>query len=51
MYVIYIILYIFQILFFYRLLQNSEYNSLCYTVGLVVYIFLYSSVYMLIPNS
>ena len=43
-------LYIFQILFPYRLLQDSEYSSLCSRV-LAVYLFLYTTVYMLIPNS
>ena len=28
---------IFQILFHYRLLQDVDYSSLCYPVGLVVY--------------
>ena len=42
-------LYIFQILFPYRLLQDIEYSSLCSRV--LVYLFLYTSVYMLIPNS
>jgi len=42
----------FQILFPYRLLQNIEYNSLCYIVGSCwLSIFMYSSVYMLIQNS
>ena len=27
-------IFLFQVLFFYRLLQNIEYSSLCYTVGL-----------------
>ena len=43
-------LYTFQILFPYRLLQDSEYSSLCSRV-LAVYLFLYTTVYMLIPNS
>ena len=29
----YIYIYIFQILFPYRLLQNIKYSSMCYTVG------------------
>ena len=36
---VYIYMYIFQIIFPYRLLQNIEYSSLCYTVGLVGYLF------------
>ena len=34
-YVIYQVLYqiLYQILFLYRLLQNTDYSSLCYTVG------------------
>ena len=40
---------LFQIIFHYRLLQDIEYISLCHTVGLCS--FIYSSVYMLIPNS
>ena len=41
---------LFQILFPYQLLQNTEYSSLHYTVGpYVLYICL--CVYMLIPNS
>ena len=39
---------IFQILFPFRLLQNVEWSSLCYTGGLY---FTYSDMYMLIPNS
>ena len=32
-------MYIFQIIFPHRLLQNIEYSALCYTVGLVGYLF------------
>ena len=39
-----------QILFHYRLLQDTEYSVLCYPLILVVY-FLYSSLYLLIPGS
>ena len=35
----YIYMYSFWILFHYRLLQDIEYSSLCYTVGPVVYLF------------
>ena len=42
---------LFQILFPFRLLQNMEQSSLCYTVSLLVIYFKYSSVYMSIPNS
>ena len=38
------------ILFYYRLLWDIEYSSLCYTIGTVVY-FINSSVYLLILNS
>ena len=42
----------FQILFYYRLLLDIEYRFLCLTVGLLLSIcFIYSSVYLLIPNS
>ena len=37
----------FLILCHYTLLQDLEYSSWCYTVGLVVY-FIYSSIYLLI---
>ena len=37
--------YLFHILFHYRLLQDIEYSSLCYTQILIVY-FIYSSVYL-----
>ena len=40
----------FQIIFYFKLLQNSEYSSLYYTIGLFIY-FIYSSVYLLITNS
>ena len=49
--VIYIYIYIyilFQILFSYRLLQNIEYSSLCYTVGPCWLSVLHIVVYMLI---
>ena len=45
---------LFPILFPFRLLQNIEQSSLCYTQGsrsLQVIYFKYSSVYMSIPNS
>ena len=42
---------LFQILFPYRLLQNLEYSSLCYTVGPCCLSIIYSSVYILPPNS
>ena len=50
---LYIYIYIlFQIPFYYRLLQDIEYSSLCYTVGPLLFIyFMYSSMYLLIPNS
>ena len=41
---------LFQILFHYRILQDTECSSLCYTVGPCLPVFLYSSVYLLIPN-
>ena len=50
---VYFIYILFQILSHYRLLQDIEYSSLCYTVGpcwLVTY-FMYNSVYMLILSS
>ena len=41
----------FQSLFLYRLLQNIEYSSLCYTVtALLVMYFIHSCMSMLIPN-
>ena len=40
---------LFQIFFHYKLLQDTVYNSLCYTVGPCY--FIYSSVYLLVPNS
>ena len=40
----------FQIIFYFKLLQNSEYSSLYYTIVLFIY-FIYSSVYLLITNS
>ena len=40
----------FQILFSYRLLQNTEYSVL-HSRSLVVIYFIYNSVYLLIPNS
>ena len=43
-------LYIFQVLSPYRLLQDTEHSLLCSRV-LAVYLFLHTSVYMLIPNS
>ena len=39
----------FHILFPYRLLQNIEYSSL-YSRSLLITCFIYSKVYMLIPN-
>ena len=43
---------LFQILIPFRLLQNIEHGSLCYTVGPSwLSTFKYSSVYMSIPNS
>ena len=44
---------LFQILFPFRLLQNIKQRSLCYTVGpcWLTILYIYSSVYMLIPNS
>ena len=42
---------LFQILFSYRLLQNIEYSSLCYSMSLLFIYFIYSSVYMLISTS
>ena len=50
---LYIYIYIiFQILFHYRLLQDSEYSSLCYYSRSLLFIcFLYGSGYLLIPNS
>ena len=51
---LYIYMYIpfFQIIFHYRLLQDSEYSSLCYTVGPCCSSILYIGVYILIqtPN-
>ena len=47
---VYIYIFLFQILFYYKLLQHTEYSSLCYTVGPVIY-FIYSSVYLLIPSA
>ena len=47
---IYTQIYSFQILFQCWLLQNIRYSSLCYTHLLSIY-FIYSSVYMLIPDS
>ena len=41
---------IFQILFSYRLLQNTKFLVLCSRSLLVIYV-IYSSVYMLIPSS
>ena len=42
----------FQILFPYRLLQNIEYSSWCYTSRFFLFTyFIYRSVYMLTPNS
>ena len=32
-------MYVFQIILHYRLFQDSDHSSLCYTVGLVVYLF------------
>ena len=40
----------FQIIFHYRSLQGVQYISLCYKFLWVIY-FIYSSVYILIPNS
>ena len=40
----------FQILFYYRLLQDIEYSSLCYTVGPSLSVLYIGGVYMLIPN-
>ena len=40
---------LFCILFPYRLLQNIEYSSL-YSRSLLIICFIYSNVYMLIPN-
>ena len=48
---IFLYMYAFQILSPYRLLQNIEYSSLCYTRSLLVICFVYRLVYMLIPNS
>ena len=43
---------LYHILFYYGLLQNIEYSSLCCAVGLVAYLsYIYSSVYLLILNS
>ena len=49
----YIYVYIlFQILFQYRLLQDVEYSSLCHLAGICCLpIFVYGTVYLLIPNS
>ena len=48
---IYMYIYSFQILFHYSLLQNIEYSSLCYTVGLwCLSILIFSSWYLPIPN-
>ena len=41
---------LFQILFHYKLLHDTEYSSLCNTVGPCGLSILYSSVYILIPN-
>ena len=48
---IYICVYIFffQILFYYRLVQDTEHSSLCYAVGPSC-LFYVSSVYLLIPD-
>ena len=43
---------LFQVLFPYRLLQNTECSSLCYTVCPCCLCFIYSNMYhLLIPNS
>ena len=48
----YIYIYIFQIHFCYRLFQDTEYSSLCYSKSLLLIYFIYSSVsVMLIPYS
>ena len=42
----------FQIFFHYRLLQDIEYSSTCYNSRSLLFIcFIYSSVFLLIPNS
>ena len=47
-------IYVFQILFHYKLLQDTEYSFLCYTGGpcslSIIYIYIYSSLYLLISN-
>ena len=48
---IYVFIYAFQIPFCYRLFQDIEYSSLCYTVSPWCSSILCSSVYMLTPNS
>ena len=53
---VYIYIYIlFQIVVHYRLVKDTEYSSLCSSVGpcrlSVLYIVVYSSVCMLIPNA
>ena len=40
-----------QILFYYSLLQDIQYSYLRYTVGLCCLSLIYSSLYLLIPNS
>ena len=46
---VYIVIILFQILFHYKLLQDSEYSSLSYIVGLCCFIsFTCSTVYLLI---
>ena len=41
---------LFQIIFHFRLLQDIEYISLCYTAGLCCSSILHNSIYLLIPN-
>ena len=43
-------IFFFQNLFPYKLLQDIEYYSLCYTVGPCLFIFIYNSIHQLIPN-
>ena len=47
----YIYIFFFNILFPYRLLQNIEHSSLCYTAGPCWLCFIYNNIYLLIPNS
>ena len=43
---------LFQILFYYGLLQDVDYSSLCRSAGTCcLSIFIYSTVYLLIPDS